>query len=151
MSLATPSIVAIQLERILQAEHAALYHWISSTKIRLASSKLLSTYSQPFTTFNGQLSSFLTHVSTTPFEFILTGDFNIHIDDPADQQSIIFMLMPLQANFNHTQHVFIPKHTHGHTLDLVITIANFTQSYHISRRQHNLWQTSNFLSMSYFA
>ena len=48
-------------------------------------------YSQPFTTFIDQFSSFLTHLSITPHEFILTRDFNIHLDDPTDQQPIRFM------------------------------------------------------------
>ena len=64
-----------------------------------------ASYSQPFTSFIDQLSSFLTHVSITPHEFILTGDFNIHLDDPTEQQFILFM--SLLASFNLTQYVFI--------------------------------------------
>ena len=81
-----------------------------------------SPYSQSFTTFIDPLSSFLTHLSTTPHEFILTGDFNIHLDDPTDQQSIFFL--SLLAGLNLFQSIFILTHTHVHTLDLVITSAS---------------------------
>ena len=40
-----------------------------------------SPYSQPFSTFHNQFSSFLFHAATTPHEFFITGDFNIHVDD----------------------------------------------------------------------
>ena len=43
-----------------------------------------SPYSQPFSTFLNQFSSFLSHTATTPHEFIITGDFNIHGDDLGD-------------------------------------------------------------------
>ena len=80
-----------------------------------------SPYSQPYTTFIDQLICSYSYVKY-PHEFILTGDFNIHLDGPADQQSIL--AMSLLASFNLTQHVFIPTRTNGHTLDLVITSSN---------------------------
>ena len=48
-----------------------------------------SSYSQPFSTFLNQFSSFLSHAATTPHEFIITGDFNIHVDDLGDNQTIL--------------------------------------------------------------
>ena len=49
-----------------------------------------SPYSQPFSTFLNQFSSFLSHAATTHSEFIITGDFNIHVDDLGDTQTIQF-------------------------------------------------------------
>ena len=40
-----------------------------------------SPYSQPLSTFLNQFSSFLFNAAITPHEFIITGDFNIHVDD----------------------------------------------------------------------
>ena len=77
---------------------------------------------QPFSVFIDQLSSLLVHVSTTPNEFILTGDFNIHVVDPLDFKNITFS--SLRASFNLTQHITISMHTHGHTLGLIITAVN---------------------------
>ena len=57
-------------------------------------------------------------------EFIITGDFNIHVDDLGDTETIPFFY--LLASCNLTQHVQIPTHIHGHTLDLIITPANTT-------------------------
>ena len=54
--------------------------------------------------------------ATTPHDFIITGDFNLHIDniyDPRTQQ-----FMSLLENSNLTQHVSFPTHQHGHILDL---------------------------------
>ena len=49
-----------------------------------------SSHSQPFSTFLNQFSSFLSSAATTLHDFIIAGDFNIHVDDPLDSQSIQF-------------------------------------------------------------
>ena len=77
-----------------------------------------------FATFLNQLSSFLFHAATTPLEFIITGDFNIHGDDLIDTQTIQFFY--LLASCNLTQHIKIPTHKYGQTLNLIITLANTT-------------------------
>ena len=56
-----------------------------------------TTYSQSFTTFTNQLSSFLIIVSTT-HEFILTGDFSIYFDDLTDQQSVFLVIAVVLCN-----------------------------------------------------
>ena len=71
-----------------------------------------------------QFSSFISHAAITPHEFIITGDFNIHVNDLGDTQTIQFF--DLFASCNPTQYVKIPTHRHGHTLDLIITPANTT-------------------------
>lgn len=50
---------------------------------------------------------------------ILTGDFNLHIDNPSDSASKEFLNILHCMDF--TQHVTQPTHNRGHTLDLVIT------------------------------
>ena len=67
-----------------------------------------SPYSQPFSTFLNQRLSFLSHAATTPHEFIITVDFNIHVDDLINTQTIQFVY--LLASCNLTQHVKIPTH-----------------------------------------
>ena len=66
----------------------------SSVTLQLSHSKLSvfniyrppssSTHSKPFSVFLDDFSSFLSSAATTPHEFIVTGDFNIHLDNPAD-------------------------------------------------------------------
>jgi hypothetical protein len=51
-----------------------------------------------------------------------TGDFNIHVDNPADSCTQQFLSVLSDANL--TQHVTFPTHSHSHTLDLVITGTN---------------------------
>ena len=55
----------------------------------------------------------------TPHEFIITGDFNIHLDNPADTLAAQFL--SLLSSFNLSQHVHFPTHDKNHIFDLVIT------------------------------
>uniref|UniRef100_A0A3P8P5K8 Reverse transcriptase domain-containing protein n=1 Tax=Astatotilapia calliptera TaxID=8154 RepID=A0A3P8P5K8_ASTCA len=50
---------------------------------------------------------------------ILTGDFNLHIDNPSDPATKEFLNILHCLDF--IQHVTQPSHNRGHTLDLVIT------------------------------
>ena len=55
-------------------------------------------------------------------DFILAGDFNIHVDTVSDESSK--KLFDLLKNFSLRQHVKLPTHTGGHTLDLIISRVN---------------------------
>ena len=81
------------------AHHYSSFEYSSITlkfpKAQLTLFNILSTtppspYSQPFFTVLNKVSSFLSHAATatTPHEFIITGDFNIHADDPGDTEAI---------------------------------------------------------------
>ena len=50
---------------------------------------------------------------------MITGDMNIHVDDPNDPDAIEFL--DLLDTYGLTQHVNTPTHRLGHTLDLIIT------------------------------
>ncbi len=75
--------------------------------------------SVPFSDFLTDLDTLLSLAATTPHEFLITGDFNIHIDDPNDSQAKQFLAALHSTNL--TQHVSFPTHRDRHTLDLVIT------------------------------
>jgi len=64
--------------------------------------------------------------STSSHEFLITGDFNIHVDDLAYSNTIQFLLLLDHAHL--TQHIFFPTHRHSYTLEVVITSANSTLS-----------------------
>jgi len=49
----------------------------------------------------------------------LTGDFNVHVDDPNDSAAESFR--ELLESMSLTQHVLGSTHVQGHTLNLVIT------------------------------
>jgi len=112
---------------------------LSSVTIKLSHSNLAqhniyrppqsNTKSRHYVSFSQFLEDFQTlvsSVSTSPHEFLITGDFNIHVDDLADSNAIQFLSFLDHANS--TQHVLLPTHRHCYTLDLVITSANFTLS-----------------------
>ena len=83
-----------------------------------------STYSKPFSVFLDHFSSFLSFAATTPHKFIITGDFNIHLDNPAD--ALTSQILSLVSSFNLSQHVHFPTHDKNHILDLVITSSDMS-------------------------
>ena len=76
-----------------------------------------SSHSQSFSTFLSDFQAQLSIFATTPHPFLITGDFNIHIDDTTDNHSTSFMSLLSDVNF--IQYVSWPTHLH-HTLDLII-------------------------------
>lgn len=54
-----------------------------------------------------------------PHEFIITEDFNVHVDDDSDSSAREFLAM--LSFFDLTQHVNFPTHIKKHILDLAIT------------------------------
>ena len=78
-----------------------------------------SSYSKPFSTFLSEFCSFLSSAATTPHEFLITGDFNIHVNDSSDGHALQFLT--LLDSFNLVQHVSSATHISNNILDLVIT------------------------------
>jgi len=79
--------------------------------------KILQTCS--FFSFLTELGTLLSLATTTPHEFLITGDFNLHLDEPNNSQAQQFLSVLNSTNL--TQHVSFPTHKDNHTLDLVIT------------------------------
>jgi exonuclease III len=112
---------------------------MSTVTLKLAHSKLtlFNIYRPPsshakhrdiasFSQFLKDFQTLISSVSTTPHEFIITGDFNIHVDDLTDSNAAQFTSLLDHANL--IQHVSFPTHLGSHTLDLVITTADTTLS-----------------------
>src|SRR6218665_2912603 len=78
-----------------------------------------SNYSQKPSVFLDEFGSLLSLAATTPNEFVLVGDFNVHVDTPSDTLPSSFL--NLLSSVNLVQHVNFPTHTDNHTLDLLIT------------------------------
>ena len=89
--------------------------------------KLLVIYRPPYsyahrvtvTTFLDEFANFLESIILSPEPLVITGDMNIHVDDPNDSDVIKFL--DLLDTHGLTQHVNTPTHRFGHTLDLIIT------------------------------
>jgi len=58
-------------------------------------------------------------LAAIPHEFLITGDFNLHLDHPDNSQ--VKQLLAAFDSTNLTQHVSFPTHCDHHILDLVIT------------------------------
>ena len=59
------------------------------------------------------------YVTDSASSLLITGDFNLHVDNNLDKSSQDFLA--LIDSFNLKQHVCSPTHRAGHTLDLLIT------------------------------
>ena len=58
-------------------------------------------------------------VAISSGKLLILGDFNFHVDDPSNAHAARFL--NILDSYNLEQHVKTKTHTHGHTLDLVIT------------------------------
>ncbi|XP_068704868.1 uncharacterized protein [Montipora foliosa] len=70
-------------------------------------------------TFFDEFASYMESIILTPEPLIITGDFNIHVNNVNDSDACEFL--DLLASLGLKQHVIGPTHEGGHTLDLVIT------------------------------
>jgi len=79
-----------------------------------------------FSDFLSDLDTLLSLAATIRHEFLITGDFNFHLDNPDDShvKQFIFEL----DSTNPTQYVSFPTHQDLHTLDLVITASSSSLS-----------------------
>lgn len=77
--------------------------------------------------FISDFSELLSIIHNQYERIVILGDFNLHIDNQSDSFPQDFLNLLNCMNF--TQHVRVPTHNKGHTLDLVITYglsANIT-------------------------
>ena len=78
-----------------------------------------SPYAKPFSVFLSEFSALLSSLTSSKSDYVITGDFNIHLDQPLDPLTQQFN--SLLNSCNAVQHVNIATHSDNHTLDLVIT------------------------------
>ena len=89
--------------------------------------RLVVVYRPPPSTANGltvaqffrEFSTFLEHLVLLPFDVLILGDFNFHVNNKTDRDAHDFM--HLLDTFNLVQHVAGSTHKSGHTLDLLIS------------------------------
>ena len=66
-----------------------------------------------------EFAEYLESIVLSADPLLIVGDFNIHIDSNENYDAIKFS--ELLQSFSLTQHVQVPTHSSGHTLDLIIT------------------------------
>ena len=76
----------------------------------------------PASVFFDEFSQFLENVVMCPKVLVISGDFNLHLDDLRDNDTKKFM--DLLETSSLLQHVSGPTHLSGHTLDLIITLLS---------------------------
>ena len=73
-------------------------------------------------TFCDEFEKFLSYIVSQPFDYIITGDFNLHLEK---DNKITRTFNEILDNFNLKQHVNFPTHNQGRNLDLFITSDDF--------------------------
>jgi hypothetical protein len=94
----------------------------TSASLSTAPYILLNIYRPPSASkpaFISEFTSLLEDIISSPSELIITGDFNLHVDNPSALYVAPFL--DLLDTFSLTQHIQFPTHDSGHTLDLLIT------------------------------
>ena len=86
--------------------------------------------------FFADFSSFLEGITMSSVPLLIAGDFNIHVDVPGIADSVC--LKELLESMGLQQHVKVPTHESGHTLDLIIT-----------RQCESYWLTSLWLTVCF--
>ena len=69
--------------------------------------------------FIDEFSTLMETVTTSSVNFLIAGDFNLHVDDPTNRDGK--KMRDLINSFDLHQHVNESTHSHGHTLDLIMT------------------------------
>ena len=69
--------------------------------------------------FFQEFADFLESQTLTKGQLLLVGDFNFHVDVESDNKALQFMSLIQDADLE--QHISVPTHRKGHTLDLIIT------------------------------
>ena len=69
--------------------------------------------------FNDEFFNFILKTSLDYSNILVLGDVNLWLDDPKDQKAIEFLNDISNANF--VQHLKVPTHQKGHTLDILLT------------------------------
>jgi len=91
---------------------------------------IVSVYRPPYSTehpissrvFFNEFSAYLEDIVMAPGILLITGDFNFHVDCRSDNDAKNFA--DILQTFGLQQHVQVPTHLTGHTLDLIITRSN---------------------------
>ena len=76
--------------------------------------------------FFEEFDDYLDSLTNLPGKLIIAGDFNIHVENACDPDSVKFAT--ILRNHGLVQHVQSSTHVHGGTLDLVLTRANGVDS-----------------------
>ena len=77
-----------------------------------------------YSVFLEEFTTLLEHISLAPGKLIIVGDFNCHVDEGGSNALKFLELLQI---FNLEQHVHVPTHNNGHTLDLIITRKDETR------------------------
>jgi exonuclease III len=118
---------SIKLSMQTSTPRTSFEHLKASIKHAGTSLSLCVMYRPPtsglYNTFLEEFAEFIGEIQTSPGVPLVVGDFNVHVDVPTDSNTSKFLTLLESANL--CQHVTIPTHHRGHTLDLVITKGSY--------------------------
>ena len=108
------------------------YLWCT-VNVNYTAIDIVTVYREPsgsFANFCDAFQELLEQLSEKKKDVIITGDFNLHVDDPSSKHATDFL--KILDIFNLRNNVHVPTHTGGHTLDLIITRKESTTVRNVS-------------------
>ena len=121
---------SIQVRKIVTANHPSFEATEWHLKYGNSVIVTIGIYRPPYSTnhpvtvntFLNEFAEYLESVALVEGHLLITGDFNIHVNDVCDPAAARFI--NIIDSMGMINHVNIPTHIHGHTLDLIITRAS---------------------------
>ena len=128
----------VKYDRVKQREYSSFEHKAIRITVNCRSKLLvISIYRVLFISVKVFLEDFVTfleYLVTLKDNFIISGDINLHMDtDPTYSRKFKEIL----DTFNLVQHVQLPTHLKGHTLDVIITYNNNPDISNIEAKEYN--------------
>ena len=108
-----------QLDTFEKAIWQVRYPGVDLTVCAIYHPPYSETYQVTNNQFLDEFSEFLTEVLAEHRNLVITGDVNLHVNDPKDQEGEVFTDTMLALGLD--QHVMFPTHRSNNTLDLVFT------------------------------
>jgi hypothetical protein len=138
LSSPTTTFKSFEMLTVTHSKHALFNIYLPPSSP--AKSRDVASFSQ----FLEDLQTLISSISTTPFEFLITNDFNIHVDDPTDSNALKFISLLDLANL--TQHV--PFSTHVIHVLLIVSFLLLILLYLLLLPLHSFFHLIIFLSFT---
>ena len=122
--LAIISTISIKITLLEQGQKSSFEYAVWKVSTRNSSITLLAIYHPPTQTnhsthpvFLDEFADYMENFLMTNNNIVITGDFNLHIDNDKDPEAQLFIDMMVALGLD--CHVDFPTHENGHSLDLV--------------------------------
>lgn len=138
----------LQYKRINQKDFSSFEHITIKLLVKNGTSVILVSIYRvlfvPVTIFLEEIIELFEILLTLSEYIIIAGDINIHMEE---NELYSNRFKDILGTFNITQHVDLPTHVHGHTLDVILT---FSENPHISNLSSEEYDVSHHFLIDFY-